>query len=197
MADGDSVAAGDRWAGFNLSAGRAAVSRLRRQLRQAAQYGHEAIGMVIDTAPETLDYAQAFGLLGALTAMVDDLARAGGLQETIQHYSDSAVELARRLAELHPDEPDYRQALAGNLLQRARLNAGTPRATEDAQAAVSAVASLAQEKALPSRVDEARSLAQQAAELLEASRAEFADEFSILSPFLGGSAARRPAAAGV
>jgi len=118
------VAEEDRWAAFNLSAGRADVPRLRGQVRKAAQYGHEAIGMVIDTPPETLNYAQAFGLLGTLTALVDDLARAGGTQEAIEHYSDTLVGLARRLRELHPDEADYQRALARSLMQRARLHAG-------------------------------------------------------------------------
>lgn len=164
---GGSVAEEDRWAAFNLSAGRAAVPRLRGQLREAAQYGHEAIGMVIDTPPETLNYAQAFGLLGTLTALVNDLSRAGGTQEAIQHYSDSVVGLARRLVELHPDEADYRRALARNLMQRARLNAGTPRAAEDVKAAVTTVECLVREEALPWRIDEARSVRQEAAALLE------------------------------
>jgi TIR domain len=166
------VAEEDRWAAFNLSAGRANVPRLRGQLREAAQYGHEAVGLVIDAAPEMLDYAKAFGLLGTLTALVDDLARGGGTQEAIDHYSDTVVGLARRLSELHPDEADYQRALARNLMQRARLHAGTPRAVEDVKAAVSSVERLAQEEALPWRIDEARSLRRDAEALLEDSGAE-------------------------
>ena len=169
---GGSVAEEDRWAAFNLSAGRADVPRLRGQVREAAQYGHEAMGLVIDTPPETLNYVQAFGLLGTLTALVEDLARAGGTQEAIEHYSDTVVELARRLSELHPDEADYRRALVRNLLQRARLHAGTPRAAEDVKAAVSTVECLVQEEALPWRIDEARSLREEAGALLDDSGAE-------------------------
>ena len=167
VASGDSVAEEDRWAAFNLSAGRANVPRLRGQVREAAQYGHEAIGIVIDTPPETLTYAQAFGLLGALTALVDDLARAGGTKEAVQHYSDSVVALARRLSELHPVEADYQRALARNLMQRARLHAGTPRAVDDVKSAVSTIEGLVQEEAFPWRIDEARSLRQQAEALLK------------------------------
>lgn len=169
---GGSVAEEDRWAAFNLSAGRADVPRLRGQVREAAQYGHEAIGIVIDTPAEALNYAQAFGLLETLTALVDDLARAGGTREAIEHYSDTVVELARRLSELHPDEADYRRALVRNLMQRARLHAGTPRATEDVKAAVSTVERLVQKEALSWRVDEARSLRQEAGALLDGSGAE-------------------------
>lgn len=169
---GASVAEEDRWAAFNLSARRADVPRLRGKVREAAQYGHEAIGMVIDTPPETLNYAQAFGLLGTLTALVDDLARAGGTQEAIEHYSDAVVGLARQLSELHPDEADYKRALARNLVQRARLHAGTPRGGEDVKAAVSTVERLVQEEALPWRIDEARSLRQESGTLLEDSDAE-------------------------
>lgn len=128
--------------------------------------------MVIDTPPETLNYAQAFGLLGTLTALVDDLTRAGGTKEAIEHYSDTVVALARRLSELHPDEADYQRALARNLTQRARLHAGTPRAVEDVKAAVSTVERLVQEEALPWRIDETRSLRQEAGALLEDSGAE-------------------------
>ena len=167
VGSGASVAEEDRWAAFNLSAGRAAVPRHRGQVREAAQYGREAIGMVIDTPLETLSYAQAFGLLGTLTALVDDLARAGGTQEAIEHYSDTVVGLARRLSELYPDEADYQRALARNLMQRARLHAGTPKAVEDVKAAVSRVERLVQEEALPWRIDEARSLRQEAGALLE------------------------------
>jgi hypothetical protein len=173
---GDSVAEEDRWAAFNLSAGRADVPRLRGQAREAAQYGHEAAGLVIDTPPERLDYPKAFGLLGTLTALVEDLARAGGTQAAIDHYSDTVVGLARRLSELHPDEADYRRALARNLMQRARLHAGTPRAVEDVKAAVSTVEGLVQEEALPWRVDEARSLRRDGAALLEDWGAEPIDE---------------------
>jgi hypothetical protein len=164
--EGEPVAAEERWAAFNMSVGRADVPRLRGQARQAAQYGHEAIGLVIETPPETLDYARAFRLLRALTALVDDLARAGGTEEAIAHYSDTVVALARRLAELHPGEPDYRRALARNLIQRARLHAGTTRAVDDVQAAVSTIEQLAQEEPLPWRIDEARASRQDAEALL-------------------------------
>jgi hypothetical protein len=176
VATGDSVAEADRWAAFNLSAGRADVPRLRGQVREAAQYGHEAVGLVIETPPETLDYAKAFGLLGTVTALVEDLARADGTQEAIDHYSDTVVGLARRLSELHPGEADYRRALARNLMQRARLHAGTPCAVEDVKTAVSTVERLAEEEALPWRIDEARSLRRDAGALLEDWGAEPIDE---------------------
>lgn len=169
---GSSVAEEDRWAAFTLSAGRARVPRLRGRVREAAQYGHEAIGLVIDTPPETLSDAQAFGLLGTMTALVDDLARTGGTTEAIEHYSDAVVGLARRLGELHPAEADYQRALARNLMQRARLHAGTPRAVEDVKAAVSTVERLVQEEPLPWRIDEARALRQEAEALLGDSGAE-------------------------
>ena len=51
---GGSVAEEDRWAAFNLSAGRADVPRVRGQVREAAQYSHEAMGMVIDMPPGAL-----------------------------------------------------------------------------------------------------------------------------------------------
>lgn len=173
---GGLVAEDDLWATFNLSAARANVPRLRSQVREAAQYGHEAVGMVIDIPPETLDYGQAFGVLGTLTALVNDLARAGGTPEAIEHYSDTVVGLARRLTELHPDEADYKRALARNLMERARLHAGTPRAVEDAKAAVSIVERLSKEEALPWRIDEARSIRQDAGALLEDSGAEPKDK---------------------
>jgi hypothetical protein len=167
LAGGGAVAEEDRWAAFNLAAGRADVPRVRGQVREAAQYGHEAVAIVIDTPPETLTYAQAFGLLGTLTALVDDLARAGGTKEAVEHYSDSVVALAQRLGELHPDEADYKRALARNLMQRARLHAGSPRAIDDVKLAVSTMERLVQDEELPWRIDEARSVRQQADALLE------------------------------
>jgi len=163
---GGPVAEEDRWAAFNLAAGRANVPRLRGQVREAAQYGHEAVGLVIDSPPETLDYAKAFGLLGVLTALVADLARAGGTPEAIDHYSDTLIALARRLGEVHPDEADYRRALARGLMQRARLHAGTPGAIGDVKDAVSTLEGLAAEDALPWRIDEARSLREEASGLV-------------------------------
>jgi hypothetical protein len=176
VANGGAVAEEDRWAAFNLSAGRADVPRLRGQVREAAQFGHGAVGLVIDTPPETLEYAKAFGLLATLTALVADLSRGGGTQEAIDHYSDTVVGLARRLSDLHPDEADYRRALARNLMQRARLHTGAPRAVEDVKAAVSALESLVQEEALPWRIDEARSLLRDAKALLKDWGAEPIDE---------------------
>lgn len=40
---GGPLAEEDRWAAFNLSAGRADVPRQRGQVRDAAQYGHQAV----------------------------------------------------------------------------------------------------------------------------------------------------------
>ncbi len=173
---GDSVPGEDRWAAFNLCAGRANVPRHRGQVRVAAQYGREAVSRVMDTPPEILNYAQAFGLLTTLASLVDDLARAGGPREAIGHYSDTVVGLARRLSELHPEEADYRRALAHNLMHRAQLHAGTPRAVEDVRAAVSTVERLAQEDALPWRIEEAQSLRHEAGALLEESDDEPNDE---------------------
>lgn len=168
---GISVAEEDRWAAFNFSAGRASVPRFCGQWQKAAQYGREAIGLMIGTLPETLNYAQAFRLLGTLTALVNDLSHAGGTQEAIEH-SDTVVELARRLSELHPNEADYQRALARNLMQRARLNAGTPEAVKDVKVAVSTVERLVREESFPWRIDEARSLRQEAETLLRESGAE-------------------------
>jgi hypothetical protein len=145
-------------------------------VREAAQYAHEAIGLVIDTPPETLDYAKAFRLLRTLTALVDDLARAGGTQQAIDHYSDTVIGLARRLSELRPGEADYRRALARNLMQRARLHAGAPRAIEDVRAAVSTIDRLVRDEPLPWRIDEARSLRRDADTLLDDWSAEPIDE---------------------
>ena len=167
IASGGPVAEEDRWAAFTLSAGRADVPRLRGQVREAAQHAHEAVGLVIDTPPEALDYAKAFRLLGTLTALVDDLVRAGGTQEAIDHYSDIVVGLARRLSEVHPGEGDYRRALARNLMQRARLHPGTPQAIEDVNAAISTIDRLVGGEPLPWRIDEARSLRRDADTLLE------------------------------
>ena len=57
-------------------------------------------------------------------------------------------------------------------MQRARLHAGKPRATKDVKAAVSTVERLVQEEALPWRIDEARSLREEAGALLDDSGAE-------------------------
>jgi len=131
---------------------------------------------VIDTPPEALDYTQAFKLLGTLTALVADLARAGGEQQAIDHYSDTVVGLAQRLSELHPEEPDYRRALARSLMQRARLHAGEPGAVDDVKVAVSTLERLVAEEALPWRVDEAATLRRDADALLNAWGAEPIDE---------------------
>jgi hypothetical protein len=111
-----------------------------------------------------------------MTALVADLARAGGEQQAIDHYSDTVVGLAQRLSELHPEEPDYRRALARNLMQRAHLHAGTPGAVDDVQAAVSTLERLVEQEALPWRIDEASTLRRDADALLESWGAEPVDE---------------------
>lgn len=164
--NGVAVDEADRWAAFRLSAGRASVPRLRGQVGEAAQYLHEAVGLVSDVATERLDYANAFALLRALTHLVDDLARAGGTPEAVTHYADAVVNLTRQLSELHPEEPDYRRALARNLMQRARLFPGTPGAVDDVRAAVAAVESLVRDEPLPWRLEEARDVRAHADSLL-------------------------------
>jgi hypothetical protein len=158
----------DRWAGFRLLAGRASVPRLRGQLREAVEHAHEAVGLIEDFDPATLDYARAFGLLGLLTQLVNDLSGAQGTPEAIAHYSDMVVGLARQLGELHPGEPDYRRALARNQMQRAQLHPGTPSAADDVREAVAAIESLVRDEPLPWRVEEAGELRRTAESLLEA-----------------------------
>ena len=158
----------DRWAGFRLLAGRASLPRLRGQLREAVEASHQAVGLIEGVDPATLDYAKAFGLLGTLTQLVNDLSRAQGTPEAIAYYSDAVVDLARRLGELNPGEPDYRRALARNLMQRAQLNPGTPNAADDVREAVVAVDGLVHEEPLTWRVDEAGELRRKAESLLQA-----------------------------
>jgi hypothetical protein len=164
---GAAVADVDRWAAFRMAAGRADVPRLRGQVRQAAQYLREAVGLVTDVPVESLDYANAFALLRALTRLVDDLSHSGGTADAIAHYVNAAVELARRLSGLHPEEPDYRRALARNLMQRAALFAATPAAIDDVRNAVAAIERLVHAEPLPWRLDEAREIRARADALLE------------------------------
>jgi TIR domain len=166
----------DRWAAFRLSAGRADVPRLRGQVREAAQYLHEAVALVSDVGTEDLDYGNGFALLRALTHLVEDLARAGGSPEEVTHNADAVVNLARRLSELHPEEPDYRRALARNLMLRAGLFPGTPGAVDDVRAAVAAVETLVREDALPWRLDEARDIRERVEALVTEWGAPTADD---------------------
>jgi TIR domain len=164
---GAAVADVDRWAAFRMTAGRANVPRLRGQVRQAAQYLHDAVGLVTDVPVESLDYANAFALLQALTRLVDDLTHSGGTPEAITHYVNAAVDLARRLSGLHPEEPDYQRALARNLLQRAVLFPATPAALDDIRGAVAAIERLVHAEPLPWRLDEAREIRERADAVLE------------------------------
>jgi hypothetical protein len=166
----------DRWAAFRLSAGHAAVPQLRGQVREAAQYLHEAAGLVSEVGTEGLDYANAFTLLRALTQLVDDLARAGGTSQAVRHYADAVVDLARGLSELHPQEPDYRRALARSLMQRAGLFPRTPGSVDDVRAAVAAVEALVRDEPLPWRLDEARDIRERAEALLAEWNAQPADD---------------------
>jgi hypothetical protein len=111
---------------------------------------------VSDVPVESLDYANAFALLQALTRLVDDLTCSGGTPEAITHYVNTAVDLARRLSGLHPEEPHYQRALARNLLQRAVLFPATPAAIDDVRGAVAAIERLVDDEPLPWRLDEAR-----------------------------------------
>jgi hypothetical protein len=168
LAAGEALDDEDRWAAFRLLAGRASVPRLRGQVQQAAEYLHEAVGLIADVDHAALDYPKAFTLLGTLTQLVNDLARASGTPEAIAHYSNAVVDLGRNLSELHPDEPDYRRALARNLMQRAQLSPGTSSAETDAREAVQLVEQLAGEEPFPWRADEASSLRREAGQLLSA-----------------------------
>jgi hypothetical protein len=168
LAGGEPLDDEDRWAAFTLLAGRASVPRLRGQVQQAAEYLHEAVGLVADVDPAALDYPKAFSVLGMLTQLVNDLARASGTPEAIAHYSNTVVDLGRTLGKLHPDEPDYRRALARNLMQRARLYPGTPSAAEDMREAVDVIEQLVREEPFPWRAEEASSLRGEAEQLLSA-----------------------------
>jgi len=161
----------DRWAGFVLLAGRASVPRLRGQLREAVEAAHNAVGLIEGVDPATLDYPKAFRLLGILTQLVNDLSRAQGTPEAIAHYSNMVVDLARRLGELNPGEPDYCRALARNLMQRAQLFPGTPEAADDVREAVAAVEGLVHKEPLAWRVDEAKEFRRTADSLLDRSAA--------------------------
>jgi hypothetical protein len=164
----------DRWAAFTLARGRADVPRLRGQVRAAAQYVHEALGVLGPVDVTTLDYPCAFRLLGALTELVNDLGRSGATNEALVSYSDSVVDLGRQLQQLHPDEPDYTRALARNLMQRARLFPETPKAVEDVHDAVAVFDALVREEPLPWRIDEAHRLREEARSLLSEWQADIA-----------------------
>lgn len=166
VASGSPVDEADRWAAFTMSVGRAPVPRRRGQLREAAEYVLAAFRLLGAVQPDDLDYPQAFRVLTALVQLTDDLSGAGGTREAIEFYSDAAVDLARRLAALHPDEPDYSRALARKLIRRAQLFADAPDAEPDVREAVATIDALAQQEPLPWRVEEAQSLRRDAEALL-------------------------------
>lgn len=158
----------DRWMAFAIAAGRADVPRLRGQLVEASLHLHQGVEIVVDDDPATFDYSRAFRLLTKIDWLVSDLSRAGGSTEVIARYADVLVDLPRRLVELHPEEPDYRRALARHLVLRARLFGDATVRVDDVNEAVAIVDALVREDPLPWRVDEARELRRVAEAVLEA-----------------------------
>lgn len=184
LEEGRAPADADRFAAARMLATRGDALAVRRQSLRAADAFSRAASLLLERfEPAAATYAEFFELWRYLTRALGVLAKAGH-DAAFTHCGATAARVSREMAQAHPDEPDYRRALAHALVLRAEAVDARSGGLDDAalEEAVELLEALARRNPWPWCPGEALRMRARAEALYQRHHALRSDPLSSLPP---------------